>query len=139
LDPDGKPRKDSIWYQKNLWYWTLGMVSRDIPMPENLPVWTYLAARGREGWLAQGFKALHIALIKKPHLLEAGALTQKEVTRIFELQLRMQKRARQVIAQQQESNVVEDEAEFYDYMDHFPLSFIRDHRNKGRVRAVRGA
>lgn len=139
VDPDGGPRKDSIWYQKNLWYWSLGMVSRDIPMPESLPVWTYLAARGREGWLAQGFKALHVELIKKPRLLAPGALTQKEVTRVFELQLRMQKKARQVIAQLQQSNVVEDDADFYDYMDHFPLSFIRDDRNKGRVRAIRGA
>ncbi|WP_429251432.1 hypothetical protein [Paraburkholderia sp. GAS333] len=139
LGEDQRPVGEGVWYQKNVWYWSLGMFSRDIPMPEYLPVWTYRAARGRDGWLAEGFEALHTELIKKPRLLEPEKLTEEAVTKIFELRLRAQREARVAITQQQEQDYVEDEEDFFNFMDHFPLSFIRNKTNKSRIRAAMGS
>ncbi|WP_322051845.1 P-loop NTPase family protein [Paraburkholderia bannensis] len=137
-NPDGTVSKNGIWYQRNLWYWELGLFGRkDIHMPEMLPIWTYEYAHGREGWLAQGYAALHTALVNKPRLLEPGRLTQQDVAMAFQLQLRNQRSAIAVVHEIEAETPLIDDMDFYDYLDHFPSKFIGSSDIKSRLHGLR--
>jgi hypothetical protein len=133
LDKDGRVNKKKLWVKRNEWYWRLGLFGRDLPMPEALPLWTHRASQGREGWLAQGYEELHIKLINKSELLEPGRLTEDIVADAFARRLQNQSVAIEVVRQSEEENVVEDEADFLDYVDYFPHSFLTLPENRRRL------
>jgi len=58
-------------------------------------------------------------------LLQYGALTKENVARIFEQRLRLQRGAREVATECMYAGKIEDKTDFFDYIDHLPLSFIR--------------
>lgn len=138
VNSDGSVSTNGMWFQRNLWYWELGLFGRkDIPMPEMLPIWTYEYAHGREGWLAQGYAALHTALLNKPRLLEPGQLKQQEVAKAFQLQLRNQGSAIAVVHATEAETPLIDDTDFYDYLDHFPSKFIGSSDTKYRLHGLR--
>lgn len=135
-DPDGAADKD-VWRQINHWYWTCGVLSPDHKMPDELPVWTYASCIGRWGWLAKGFEALLTELVKNPELLDLGALTQDFVTNVFEANLNLQSGARRVAAKCWETGTVESDADFYNYMDHLPISVFRTDKYRDWLQGTR--
>lgn len=135
---DGVVNRDGEWFQRNLWYWELGLFGqKDIPIPEMLPIWTYEYALGREGWMAQGYAALHTALVNKPRLLEPGRLTRQDVAIEFQLQLRNQGSAIAVVQETEAETPLIDDMDFYDYLDHFPSKFIGSSDTKSRLHGLR--
>jgi hypothetical protein len=145
LDPIRKPtvgnrelREMSIWYQKVKWYWKMGAFSRTHAMPEELPDWTWEFTQGREGWLSQGFEALHIKLITHPHLLQPGKLTKEEVKKVFDACLRTQAEAVKLAKLQMEDAPIESAPAFCDFLDHFPLEYIRAKGNEQWLSTIGG-
>ncbi|WP_321952099.1 hypothetical protein [Paraburkholderia bannensis] len=145
LDPIRKPPVDkpelrelSIWYQKVKWYWNMGIFSREYVMPEELPDWTWEFTQGREGWLAKGFQALHVKLIQEPRLLKPGQLTKEEVKKIFDGALRTQAEAVTMAKLQIEKKRAPNAPDFFNFIDHFPVEYIRQRGHKAWLSGAGG-
>lgn len=138
LDSKGKVETDGVWYQRNLWYWKLGLFGQSIPMPEELPVWTFRCTQGREGWLVQGFEALHHRLIDEPELLKPRKLTEEIAAEIFEIRLQNQSETIEVVRQAEEFESIQEDVDFYDNVDHLPDYFIKLYESRNRLNGVRG-
>lgn len=115
-----------IWRQINAWFWKQGLFGTDCAMPEGLPDWTYEITLGRLGWLAQGFRALHMNLVTKPELSEPGKLNKNYVQRVFNLQLRLHKEAIQAVTSVEVTVKSVSQSTFLKNLDFFTDAILDD-------------
>lgn len=113
--------KLDFWYQFNLWFWKAGLLSPLLEMPHGLPKWTFEVCRGRIGWLAAGFRALHERLAWEPELLKNGGPSKEVVVEIFGMQLRTYEPARRAIAAYVEDPASISRPAVRQYLDHLPF------------------
>ena len=136
FDPFNLPQQDEAGMPKGMsatahrWLWSLGPVPEGERPPQDLAVWMHGLTHGRWGWMVIAYHALHVALCKKPNLLVSGALTQEKVERLVKLELRNHQGAREFIDSFEKSRMVNDDSQFFDYMDHLPYQAfsIKKHR-----------
>ncbi|MDR5803760.1 hypothetical protein [Caballeronia sp. LZ001] len=133
-DANGNPDSTSTLYQFVSRAWASGVISSETSMPIELPLWMAKLALGRKGWTMQIMEGLHLKVAKHPALIQT--LNYEYIEKLALQKLAYQLPTRAALVHWAERKDLEDELDFYNYIDHFPKTIfnVRKFKNLLHVR-----